>query len=66
VRELLLRAQQAHTVRADVTVPDLMGLVSGTCIATERQGLSGCSPDRMLEVVCDGLRQPSPAVSLEA
>ena len=64
VGELLLRAQQAHAVRADVTVADLMGLVAGTCIATERQGVGGCSSVRMLEVVCDGLRQPSASVTL--
>ena len=56
--ELLERAQHAGEVRADVKVADLMGLVAGTCMASEGEGAKGCSPVRMLEVVCDGLRQP--------
>jgi AcrR family transcriptional regulator len=56
--ELLVRAQLAGSVRADVTMADLMGLVAGTCTATERYGPDPCSPVRMLDVVCDGLRQP--------
>lgn len=55
--ELLLRAQREGSVRPDVTIADLMGLVAGTCMATERPGSDPCSPVRMLEVVCDGLRQ---------
>jgi AcrR family transcriptional regulator len=56
--ELLERAQHAGEVRADVTVADLMGLVAGTCMASDAEGAKGCSRVRMLEVVCDGLRQP--------
>jgi len=56
---LLARAQATGTVREDVTVADLVGLVSGTCMAAERPGAAACSPARMLAIVCDGLRVPA-------
>jgi len=56
ISELLVRAQACGTVRGDVTVTDLMGLISGACMAAERQG-DPSSPGRMLDVVCEGLRQ---------
>jgi len=59
VGELLVRAQRAGTVRTDVHVEDVMGLIAGACMATERYGGNSGSPARMLEVVCDGLRQPT-------
>jgi hypothetical protein len=63
VGELLSRAQLAGTVRDDVSVADLMGLVSGACMTTERHP-DPRSPGRMLQIVCDGLRRPSPEVLL--
>lgn len=59
VAHLLARAQDAGAVRADVTVPDLLGLVVGSCLASTPTPLSG-DPNRMLAIVCDGLR-PAPA-----
>ena len=59
IGDLLVRAQQAGEVRTDVSLPDLMSLVAGTCMATEHWGGTSCSPARMLEIVCDGLREPS-------
>ena len=52
---LLDRAQRDGTVRADVGMPELVGLVGGTCMAADR--LSGsCSRERLLAIVWDGLR----------
>jgi AcrR family transcriptional regulator len=51
---LLRRAQQEGSLRPDVAIADLMSLVAGACIM--QSGNSAGSPDRMLEIVCDGLR----------
>ena len=56
VGELLARAQRSGAVRTDVGMPELFGLVAGTCMAAERQIPGACSPQRMLGIVCDGLR----------
>jgi len=58
VGELLVRAQLAGTVRDDITIADLLGLVSGACMTIERH-TDPRSPGRMLQVVCDGLRLPT-------
>lgn len=54
VEVLLRRAQRAGAVRPDVDQHDLFGLVMGTCMFASE---AHCSPERMLSVVCDGLRQ---------
>jgi AcrR family transcriptional regulator len=56
VAELLARAQRSGAVRSDVGMPELFGLVAGTCMAAERGIPGGCAPQRMLAIVCDGLR----------
>jgi len=56
IEQLLTRAQRAGAVRGDVGMPELFGLVAGTCMAAERQIPGACSPHRMLGIVCDGLR----------
>jgi AcrR family transcriptional regulator len=56
VAGLLARAQGAGAVRSDVGMPELFGLVAGTCLAADRQVLGACSPQRMLGIICDGLR----------
>jgi AcrR family transcriptional regulator len=55
VELLLTRAQRAGAVRSDVAMPELVGLVAGTCMVAERQP-GACSPQRMISIVCDGLR----------
>lgn len=55
ITTLLARAQEDGTVRADVSAAELMALVAGGCMFQAGGGLPG-SPERMLEVVCDGLR----------
>jgi AcrR family transcriptional regulator len=56
VAELLDRAQRSCAVRADVGMPELFGLVAGTCMAAERGFPIACAPQRMLGIVFDGLR----------
>jgi AcrR family transcriptional regulator len=51
---LLKRAQQAGTVRSDIEVADLFGLVMGACTMSNKE--SKCSQSRMMAVVCAGLR----------
>jgi len=56
VADLLDRAQRSGAVRADVGMPELFGLVAGTCMAAERGFPITCAPQRMLGIVFDGLR----------
>jgi AcrR family transcriptional regulator len=53
--ELLRRAQHAGSVRTDVSLADLIGLVMGTCMAVEGEP-GDCSRTRMIDIVCAGLR----------
>lgn len=52
---LVERAQRAGALRADVTVGDVLALVSGTCAAVMNGRLDPFSRDRLATVVCDGL-----------
>ena len=61
---LLERAQRAGAVRGDVGLPDLFGLVMGTC-ASATHAETGCSQARMFSIVCDGLRAPSAERALD-
>jgi AcrR family transcriptional regulator len=53
--KLLTRAQRAGLVRSDVDVEDLMAMVGGTAHVME-QSDGTCSAERILAIVCDGLR----------
>jgi len=55
---LLHRAEAAGAVRDDITTNDVIGLVAGACMATERSGIDAGCFERMVEIVCDGLRPP--------
>ncbi|MGO9457152.1 MAG: TetR/AcrR family transcriptional regulator [Acidimicrobiales bacterium] len=56
IERLLERAQRAGAVREDIDGTEAIGLVVGTCLAAEQSpGFAG-SPERMLEVVFDGMR----------
>jgi AcrR family transcriptional regulator len=57
---LLARAQQAGAVRPDVTATDVIRLVHGISIASERMPTDPAQADRMLALILDGLR-PQPA-----
>jgi AcrR family transcriptional regulator len=56
LRELLARAQEAGAVRPDIDYADVKALLAG-CLA--RDGGDGAALDRVIAVVCDGLR-PTP------
>ena len=56
IGRLLDRAAASGAVRDDVTTDEVIGLVVGACHAAEQPGL-GVTTDRMIEVVCDGLRR---------
>jgi AcrR family transcriptional regulator len=54
---LLARAQHAGTVRDDVGVAELIGLLAGTSRAAEHAGWNDGVTDRTLSVIFDGLRR---------
>jgi AcrR family transcriptional regulator len=56
VGDLLARAQRAGEVRKDVELAELMALVSGSFVALEQQRGDARARQRLLAVVCDGLR----------
>jgi len=59
VERMLRRAEEAGAVRDGVTTPEVLGLVVGVCKAAEQSKLDGHSSERMVDIVCDGLR-PAP------
>ena len=59
---LLAHAQQAGVLRADVSAQDVLRLVHGIMIATEK---TPADADRLLALVLDGLRPQSPGESAE-
>ena len=56
---LLGRAVAAGAVRSDVASDEVFGLVAGTCMAVARPETPDWSFDRMVDIVCDGLRPQS-------
>lgn len=57
IGHLLSRAQRQHTVRRDITLADLMALVSGLLLALHPTGNHrAADPGRALAVLYDGLR----------
>ncbi|GIH19173.1 TetR/AcrR family transcriptional regulator [Rugosimonospora africana] len=56
IQHLLTAAQRQHAVRADITVGDLMALISGLLLALHGNGNHhAADPQRMLAVLRDGL-----------
>jgi AcrR family transcriptional regulator len=53
IDHLLDRAQQTGSVRADARIEDIQVLLSGILQAT---GAGGTFPDRVVSILCDGLR----------
>jgi AcrR family transcriptional regulator len=53
---LLLRAQAAGAVRADIGVADLIALLVGASRAIEQGGQDQTVQRRTLDVICDGMR----------
>lgn len=58
---LLARAQQAGTVRADVTVQEVIALIVGASRALEHLRWDGQAGERILAVIFAGLRVPPSA-----
>ncbi|HEX4865661.1 MAG TPA: hypothetical protein VFV02_16450, partial [Acidimicrobiales bacterium] len=56
-RRLLSRAQTVGSIRSDVTIDDLFGLIMGTCAMSNPA--ADASQARMLAIVYDGLRATS-------
>ncbi len=56
IRQLLVRAQDVGAIRADVAAADLMALVSGIIAALHLRPGDQADPQRIIGVVCDGLR----------
>ncbi|MET9239476.1 helix-turn-helix domain-containing protein [Nonomuraea sp. NPDC003709] len=52
---LLARAQEAGAVRQDVDAADVKALVVG-CLARERDGIDDTARQRMISIICEGLR----------
>jgi AcrR family transcriptional regulator len=53
---LLTRAQDAGDVRRDMSADELIGLVMGSCQAAANAGLDEVARQRMVSIVCDGIR----------
>jgi AcrR family transcriptional regulator len=56
IDRLLLGAQEAGEVRADIAIADLMALLSGLLFALRPRSNERADPRRALAVLCDGLR----------
>jgi AcrR family transcriptional regulator len=56
---LRLRAVAAGALRCDVSTEEMIGLVMGACQAAGHTGADEIGCQRMVEIVCDGLRAPA-------
>jgi AcrR family transcriptional regulator len=66
IDQLRQRAAAAGAIRSDVSTDEIVGLVIGACQAGGHAGADDDSLQRMVKIVCDGLRSPisSPATAL--
>jgi hypothetical protein len=53
---LLVRAQRADAIRADAGLPEVLGLLSGACLAAKQQRWDAALRQRTLAIIFDGLR----------
>jgi AcrR family transcriptional regulator len=58
--KLLERAQNAGAVREDVSIREIMALITGAMGSLDRNGISAKGRDRMLAIIFDGLRARTP------
>jgi hypothetical protein len=56
---MLRRAEDAGAVRDGITTKEVLGLLIGVCQASDHSKLDDASRQRMMDVVCDGLRASS-------
>jgi AcrR family transcriptional regulator len=55
---LLQRAVAKKTVRDDISTDEMIGLVVGVCQGRGHPGYDDATVQRMVKIVCDGLRPP--------
>jgi AcrR family transcriptional regulator len=55
---LLQRAVEAHAVRSDISADEMIGMVVGVCQVHGHAGFDEATVQRMVNIVCDGLRVP--------
>jgi len=60
INRLLVRAANAHEVRDDVGADDILGLVIGTCHGMRRLGRDADDTQRLIGILCEGLRPARP------
>jgi len=58
VQRMLERAQSSGAVRQGVTAHEVMGLIIGASQSADHIGAGRDSQIRMVDIVCDGLREP--------
>jgi AcrR family transcriptional regulator len=58
IDQLRQRAVEVGAVRSDVSSEEMIGLIVGTCQAGGHDGIDDAAVQRMVEIVCDGLRAP--------
>jgi AcrR family transcriptional regulator len=56
---LIERAKAAGAIRADVASDEVLGLIVGACKVGQQSGFDDPSCQRMVEIVCDGIRSPA-------
>ncbi|HVA02766.1 MAG TPA: TetR/AcrR family transcriptional regulator [Acidimicrobiales bacterium] len=57
---LLQRAVANKSVRSDISTDEMIGLVVGVCQGGGHAGYDDATVQRMVKIVCDGLRPPLP------
>jgi len=63
IDQLRQRAVDAGAVRSDVSTDEMVGLVIGACQAGGHAGADDASLQRMVKIVCDGLRSTTTSLS---
>lgn len=61
IQALLARAQRAGAVRPDLRMPELMAILTGTCMAAEHGQWNTALRTKALAIVFDGMRPQRPA-----
>ena len=56
IETLLVQAQRADAIRADAGLPEVLGLLSGACLAAKQQRWNTALRQRTLAIIFDGLR----------
>jgi AcrR family transcriptional regulator len=61
IEEMRRRAVEVGALRSDISTDEMVGLVMGACEAAGHTGSDDAGCQRMVQIVCDGLRAPAPA-----